>query len=303
MKNKNKGLLLVLSTAFISGFAIFISKFGVSIINPYIFTGLKNVIVALLAVSWLLMLRDWQILKKLGGRTWLLLLFVGLIGGSIPFLLFFKGLSMTTAAQGAFIHKTMFVYVALLAGIFLKEKINKKYLIGGLFLLLGNMLLLKAVPHQIGWGDFLVFLAAFFWAGENVLSKYLLKNLPPRIVIWSRMFFGSLFIVFFWAATGQAGLVMSLNLEQIGWLLISSVILFGYVSTWYSGLKYVPVSLAATVLLLGSPITTLLSLIFLGGSVVFGQILGIILITLAVFLIFKSANYLSQKTYAQEESI
>ena len=51
--NKNKGILLILGTAFISGAVVFISKFGVSIINPYIFAGLKNIIVALLIVSWL----------------------------------------------------------------------------------------------------------------------------------------------------------------------------------------------------------------------------------------------------------
>ena len=45
--NKNKGFLLVLATAFISGLSIFINKFGVSVINPYIFTGLKNIIIAL----------------------------------------------------------------------------------------------------------------------------------------------------------------------------------------------------------------------------------------------------------------
>lgn len=45
---KNKGYFLVLGTAFISGFSIFINKFGVSVINPYIFTFLKNAVVALI---------------------------------------------------------------------------------------------------------------------------------------------------------------------------------------------------------------------------------------------------------------
>src|SRR3989339_2183939 len=105
--NKNKGLVLILSTAVISGLSIFISKFGVSVINPYIFTGWKNIVVAVLAVGWILALKDWQILKSLNKKKWLWLVGVGLIGGSIPFLLFFKGLSLTTAAQGSFIHKTM----------------------------------------------------------------------------------------------------------------------------------------------------------------------------------------------------
>ena len=116
--NKNKGMLLILGTALISGFAVFLGKFGVSVINPYIFTGLKNIIVALLAVSWLLMMKDWRVLKNLSKKQWFLLSMVGLVGGSIPFLLFFKGLSLTAPAQAAFIHKTMFIYVALLVAHF-----------------------------------------------------------------------------------------------------------------------------------------------------------------------------------------
>ena len=103
--NKNKGLLLVLGTALISGIVVFISKMGVTVINPYIFAGLKNIIVALVVVSWLLMLKDWQILRQLKKSQWLFLLGVGLIGGSIPVLLYFKGLSLTAPIQAAFIHQ------------------------------------------------------------------------------------------------------------------------------------------------------------------------------------------------------
>jgi len=299
--NKNKGFLLILGTALISGIVVFISKMGVSVINPYIFTGLKNIIVALLVVGWLLMLKDWKVLKKLKKGQWLLLSGVGLIGGSIPFLLYFKGLSLTAPIQAAFIHKTMFIYVAILAGIFLKEKISQGFLIGGLLLLLGNILLLRIVPYQFGMGDLLILIATIFWATENVISKHLLKELPSRIVIWGRMFFGSIFIISFWLMTGQAHLAASLNVQQIGWVLITSVFLFGYMATWYTGLKYLKVSVAATILLLASPITALLSLFFLGQGLILSQILGIVLIVLAVFWIYKTSA-LSMKYHEQKKS-
>ncbi len=209
--NKNKGFLLVSVMALISGVVVFISKFGVTVINPYIFTALKNIIVALVVVSWLLMMKDWRILKTLTKRQWFILSAIGVIGGSIPFLLYFKGLSLTIPVQAAFIHKTMFIYVAVLAGIFLKEKISQGFLIGGLLLLLGNILLLRIIPHQFGMGDLLILIATIFWATENVISKHLLKELPPRIIIWGRMFFGSILIAIFLIATGQMNLMFSLN--------------------------------------------------------------------------------------------
>jgi len=293
--NKNKGLLLVLSTAVISGISVFINKFGVIVVNPYIFTGLKNIIVALLIVTWLLMMKDWKILKKLQKNQWLMLLGIGLIGGSVPFLLFFKGLSITSGVQAAFIHKTMFIYIIVLAAVFLKEKISRNFLIAGLGLFLANILLLKSVQSNFTWGDLLILSATLFWALENVLSKYLLRDLSARIVIWGRMFFGSFFIILFWLFTGQAHLINSLNLEQIGWVMITSVFLFGYVAAWYHGLKYIKVSEAAVVLLLASPITTFLSLIFLNQALLINQFFGIILALLSILIIYSS--------YAQNKSI
>ena len=88
--------------------------------------------------------------------------------------------------------------------------------------------------------------------------------------------------------TGQAHLALSLNLEQLGWVIITSVFLFGYVVTWYTGLKHVKVSVAATILLLASPITILLSLIVLNEGVLLIQSMGIVLIVLSIFLIYRS---------------
>lgn len=259
-----KGYFLVFLTALISGFAIFINKFGVSVVNPNIYTFLRVLTVAIFLSSLLLVLKDWQKLKNLTKKQWLLLVVIGLIGGSIPFLLFFKGLSLTNAAQGSFIHKTMFIWVAFLAALFLKEKIDKKFLVGGLLLFLGNLILLKKLPYAFNQGDLLVFLATLLWAGENIISKYVLRDLVGRIVAWARMFFGTLFILIFLLATNQLSLISGLTLKQIYWVLITAVILFGYVMTWYTGLKFIPVSQATVILLLGSPITTLLSLIVAG---------------------------------------
>ena len=282
--NINKGYFLVFSTAVISGFAIFINKFGVSVVNPYIYTFLRVLTVAIFLTGLLLFLKDWQRLKILTKKQWLLLITIGLVGGSIPFLLFFKGLSITNAAQGSFIHKTMFIWVAILATLFLKEKIDKKFLLGGLFLLLGNLILLKKLPYSFNQGDLLVFLATLLWATENTISKYVLRDLEGRIVAWARMFFGALFILIFLLATNQLPLISGLTWRQINWILITAVILFAYVMTWYSGLKFIPVSQATVILLLGSPITTLLSFIQ-RGQVSLEDVFASFLIILGIILV------------------
>jgi len=255
-----KGLFLIFSTAIISGFSVFINKYGVSVISPYVFTFLKNALVALMLCSIFLAIKERRALKNISKKQWATLILIGLVGGSAPFLLFFRGLALTSAAQGAFIHKTMFIYVMVLAAIFLKEKISKEFLIGALLLILGNLLLLKKLPVSFGKGDLLVIVATFLWAIENVISKYALRDLSGKVVAWGRMFFGSIFILGYLGFLGQLAPIANLNLQQAGWTVIVAGLLFGYVLTWYSGLKYVPVSVAAAILMLGSSVTTMLSL-------------------------------------------
>ena len=256
-----KGILLVLGTAVISGLSIYINKFGVALANPVVFTFLKNSIVALMLCSIILSWKNWQEIKELNFKKWITLLIIGLVGGCIPFILFFKGLAMTSAAQGSFIHKTMFLYVAVLAVIFLKEKINKYFFGGATLILVGNLLVLKNFSFSVGAGDILIFIAVLFWAAESIISKRIMKETKSDIVAVARMFFGAIFIFSYLEISGQSAELTSLNLKQIGWIIITAVFLFGYVITWYRGLAKIPVSVATSILLLGSPITTALFLI------------------------------------------
>ncbi len=284
---KEKGVLLVFATALISGFSIFINKFGVQGINPYVFTGLKNLIVGVLIVSLIMLLAERKKLFELTQKQWLGLGLIGLIGGSVPFLLFFKALSMTAPANAGFIHKTLFIYVSILAFIFLKEKVGKSLIIGLAALLLGNVLLLKFSPQALGLGELLALIATFFWAAEIIISKKLLKNMSSRIVAGGRMFFGSMFIMIFLAATNQIQFIGQLSLEQVGWVLLTSVFLLGYVLTFYGGLKYVSASTATAILALGAPITISLNVIFSGKSLTFGEISGLGLIIVGLWIITK----------------
>lgn len=253
---------MVLATAFISGVSIFINKYSVSVFNPYIFTFLKNSLVVLFLSAILFVFWDFSSFKSLSKKHWLFLSAIGLVGGGIPFLLFFKGLSLTTAAGASFIQKTMFIWIFIFAGIFLKEKITKKYIIASIIIISANLLILKISDINFDKGSFLVLIATVLWAIENTISKYILKEISPRIVMWARMFFGSIFIFIFLLFTHQASMIIKLNLEQTGWVLVTSVVLLGYVITWYNGLKYIKVSEAAIILMLGSPITAMLSIIF-----------------------------------------
>jgi drug/metabolite transporter (DMT)-like permease len=277
---EKKGLWLILGTALISGVSIFLNKFGVSGFDPAVFTASKNIVVAVFLISTLLAFKEWRTLKTLSKKAWGQLALIGLIGGSVPFLLFFTGLQMTSAAQASFVHKTLFVWVALLAAYFLKEKINRNMVLGGVLLLAGNFFLLKLTGFSFGMGDFLIILATLLWAGEVTLSRHVLKTLdalPGRVVAFGRMGFGSLFLILYLAATGKIMLYASFTGAQYLWILFTGALLYGYVFTFYEGLKRVPASVATAILLLGTVITTLLNLVW-NGTIAWQQVLGSVLI-------------------------
>ena len=135
-----------------------------------------------------------------------------------------------------------------------------------------------------------MFGSVLVWSVEILLSKKLLSDLPVSVVAGSRMFFGSVFIWIFLLTTGQAVLASNLSVMQWGWIGITAVLLIGYVTTFYSGLRYVSAVEATSVLALGATITALLTMIFLDKSLSGLAVVGIILMTFGLLTVFKLQN-------------
>ncbi|MFA6027899.1 MAG: DMT family transporter [Patescibacteria group bacterium] len=280
-----KGIILILTTAVISGFSIFINQFGVKVINSDIFAGLKNITVALLLFAVILLFREWVNFKKLSKKDWLTLIIIGLVGGSVPFLMFFKGLSLSTAPEAAYIHKFLFVFIIILAPLILKEKLQWHYLLGFVFLIMGSALLFKVNGNfTFNKGNLLILGATFIWAIENIIAKKAVATISPRLVAWGRMGFGSLFILIYLGFTHQLGALTQLTLTQFSWVFLSALLLLGYVLTWYTGLKYIPLSFAAAILSLGALITALLE-ITQGKAYSTTQIIGLVLMVFGISVI------------------
>lgn len=281
---RNKGTVLVLTTALISGFAIFINKFGIKGVDPYFYSFIKNVIAGALLISILFLTKNWRQIFELNKKDKIKLLLIAFVGGAVSFLLFFKGLTLTSAFKAGFIHKTMFVYVGFLAAVFLKEKITKSMILGFVSLFLGSILFLKIKPQALNIGDLYIFIAVLFWAGEIIISKRALKNISGTLVASARLFLGSFFILLFLFFTGRAELFGSFNWKIVGWAVIGGIILTAYNWTFYNGLKYIKASEATAILTLGMPITGILTVVFLDQSLGMGQLIGMGLILIGVIL-------------------
>lgn len=291
----SKGYLYIFLTALISGVSVYLNKFSVSVINPYIFTGLKNAAVVVLLALAILGAGQWTALRRLTRKQWGKLALVGLVGGGAPFLLFFKGLSLTSASQGALIHKSLFLWAGLLSVVFLKERFNRWSLVGVVSIGAGIWLMSQGKFQAVSLGDGLVLGATLLWAIEATLAKRALTDISPTIVAWGRMFFGLLVIIGFWVASGQFTLLGNITVPQLGWVGLTAALLFGYVLTWYTGLRRLPVTVATAILTLGFPITSVLALIFDGRSILNTQAYGITLIAIGVIPLLLSQRKKTQQ--------
>lgn len=260
-----KGLYLAMLTAVISGLSVFLNKFAVSAwSNSSVFTTGKNLMAVVFLISVMALFGKFSELKNLPKKDWFLLVVIGFIGGSLPFLLFFKGLSLTSAASAAFIHKTLFIWVALMATPFLKEKLSNFQFLALGMLLASIYLFGSPAKFKFGYGEFLVLLATLFWAMENIIAKIMLRNVSSLAVGWGRMFFGSAFLLIYLFFAGGLGQLFVFSGVKIFWLILAGALLFGYVVSWYRALKLAPATAVSAILAVGAPITILLDSIFSG---------------------------------------
>ena len=300
MQKYYQGILLVTATALISGFSIFLNKYGVSNIDATLFTGLKNILVGILFFVLIVITKERLSIKNITKQQWPKLVLVGLLGGSIPFLLFFHGLKLTSSLNAGFIHKTLFLYVAFLGILFLKEKLSKKYIFSLVFMMMGLVLFLKIKSFTLNYGDGLILLATLFWSVEIIISKKLLKDLPANIVASARMLLGGGLIWFYLVWQGGYTQLASFGFIEWRWVIVTSLLLFGYVYTFYHGLKYIPAFVATTILTIAVPITALLNLGFFRTALGLGQIIGLIIIFTSGYLV--SSKYLGQQKHVNEHS-
>jgi drug/metabolite transporter (DMT)-like permease len=180
---------------------------------------------------------------------------IGLIGGSLPFLLFFAGLAQASAPSAAFIHKTLFIWVALLAVPFLGERLGLAQL-GALALLLGGQALILT-PAGVSWGigETLIAAATLLWALETIVARHVLRDVPSAVVGAARLGIGMVVLVGYLVITGRLASVAALTGDQWAWALLTGALLTGYVGTWFAALQRAPASLVTAILVLGAPVT------------------------------------------------
>jgi drug/metabolite transporter (DMT)-like permease len=275
------GIGFAAATAVISGVAVWVNAFGVQQVpDAILYTTLKNGVAAAALAGILLAAararpRPGSLpVTRPSAASLVAVLVVGMLGGGLAFVLFFSGLAQATAAGAAFIQKTLFIWVAVLAVPMLGERLGLAQIAALGALLAGQALI--APPRALGWGsgEWMILGATLIWAGEVILARRLLATVPPLTLGVARLGIGLIVLVGAVVVGGRLGGLAAISAQ--GWAVIglTGLLLAAYVGTWFEALRRAPASLVTSILVGGALVTAALQAAAAGRVPEFATVAG-----------------------------
>lgn len=289
------GLEFALLAAVTSGVAVFVNGEAVGrFSSPTVYTTGKNLVAGLVLVGIAAVAarfdrdhgagrkdRAGDVVRPSRPTELFGLVTVAVIGGAVPFVLFFEGLARATSRDAAFIHKTLVVWVAVLAVVFLREKITAVHVASVVVLVVAQIALADGIGTlRPGVGETMILAATLCWAAELIVVKRLLESVRSTVVAACRIAGGAVLLVMWLSATGRLQSITELSTAQWAWLALTGAVLSLFVSIWFAAVARAQVVDVAAVLVLGSVITGVID-VSTGGAVAMSRIVGWLLITLA----------------------
>ena len=218
---------------------------------------------------------------------------LGFIGITFHQWLQSTGLVTSQASTTSWIVSTAPIFIALLAWIFLHEKLGLIAVTGICLATLGVLLVVtKSIfsgmfTGNIGTsGDLLVLISAPNWAVFSVLSRSALKKFPALFVLFYVMLFGWIFSsIRFLSINGWTFLH---QISYAGWLAIGFLGIgctaLAYIF-WYDGLQAITASQAGVFLYIEPLVSLVAAALILGETVTLPALFGGSLILLGVWLV------------------
>ena len=221
---------------------------------------------------------------------WLPLLLMGLTGIAINNVSQFTGLKFSTITNCTLIAATGPAITAVVAMIFVKERLKGLQWIGIIISFIGVIFLITKgsidilINFSFNPGDILFFTCQVVWAIYSIIGLKVMKHLSAiTVTAWSGIL-GSIEVALYSLLTNQLHYV---NLDFIGWSSFAFVVICGGVGSmlfWNVGVKNAGPSMAAVFSNLTPIFGMLCGAIFLSEEIGFMQISGALAIFIGVYI-------------------
>jgi transporter family protein len=135
----NNWLFWSLLSAVFAGATAILAKIGVKDVDSNLATAIRTIVIVVFAWS-VAAFTNTQSLATIPRKTWLFLALSGLATG-LSWLCYFRALQLGEASKVAPIDKLSVVFVIILAGVFLQEKMTWHHWLGGGLITMGAVVL------------------------------------------------------------------------------------------------------------------------------------------------------------------
>ncbi len=281
------GIVFALAAAVVSGGSVWLNGQVVGRVDlfgdPGTYTTAKNLVAGAVllavAVSATASGSGHGLVRPTRRSQWWGLAAVAVIGGSVPFLLFFEGLSASGApADAQLVHKAgLLLLVAILGPAVLGERMGPIQLAGVGLVLVGYWVLSGDIGSlSVGRGLLLVLAASACWAVESVIDRWLLSPTPgsaggggltPATVAVARLGAGSLVLLGVGALNGDTARLADIGIAGWGFALLTGAVLALYAGLWLYALANAQAVDVTAVLAVAAPITAVIALLVDGAAV------------------------------------
>lgn len=262
MKTSAIGYRLAALAAVISGISIYLNSFAVRAVpDATLYTTLKNSVAGLLLLVPVLVLSKRRAeLARLSLRDALWLVTIAIVGGSVPYVLFFVGLQMTTASTGSLLNHAQFIVVAALAVPLLRERLTGIAWLGLALLVAGSVLGSDVHALRFNEGAVLLLASTVMFGAGVVMARHLLARLSPELVMSAKMSAGAVLLLGYAAATGHLARAGELTPAQWEMVVGTGLILLAFTAVTTYALRYAPALAVTAIGLASAPITLALQL-------------------------------------------
>ncbi len=292
MKDK-KALLALMVTILIWGSSFTAIKILLNEITPLDLSFLRSVLAAFALILLIWFNEGFVRLKKVLREKFLYFVLLGIIGVGLFNIFQNLGIQYTSSGIASVLLATNPLFVLILGVIFLREKITRNKLIGGIFgfvgvtvIIFGGKNIISILLSSSFVGNIMALLSALCWGLYVIMNKRVLRQYSPLLLTTSAFIFGSLLLFLLYLFSGNLYVIIDLSITS--WLL---VIYLGFVSSaltyflWNYTLERMEASKASIFLFLIPVVAILLGKVILAEKITFFVVAGTCLVLSGIYLV------------------
>lgn len=197
---------------------------------------------------------------KLPPKYWLLMILIGIFGSGLFVFLRLLGLTQSTGTFATLSQIVTTSLTALLAFVFLKERLSKSFWL--LFLIIIFSMYLVSIGRiafaDVKTGDLIIICGTFFLAFSNIFSKIAVGKINPILLSAGRLFFGFIFLLI-------VNFILGGNLFKLSnyWVILSGFLMATGVIGFNLAIKRLGITFATSILMTAPIITMVLEYLLL----------------------------------------